>query len=233
MKLGDFKGLFNKSIATIQSVENPHGDYYIVKMKPAQNLKWEAGEHGIFTLPGKDIDGKKWRAFSVASIDNDGYIMIGTRTGKEVSSFKKNLINMKKGEKVAVRGPFGWFKIMDNSTPMVLVAHGVGITPIRALLKRLEKNTAREIHVIYASSDYYLFGDDIDRIAEGNQSVALYKTKDREATQKQLKALADKFSNTAYYYISGSIPATKADQELLKQQAVKGSRIINDPFYGY
>ena len=43
----------------------------------------------------KKIDGKKWRAFSIASTQKEDVILLGTRTGKTPSSFKKALIRLK------------------------------------------------------------------------------------------------------------------------------------------
>lgn len=233
MKLSDFKGLFKKSYMEVISVENPHSDYYLVKLKPSKDLKWEAGEHASFSLPNRKVEDKKWRAFSIASVDSEGYVLLGTRTGKEVSSFKKNLIDMKAGEKVGVRGPFGWFKIADKKSHVVMIASGVGVTPIRALAKQLENDTSRDIHVVFTSSDYYLFGEELEAMATSNPLIKLYKTKGREATQKQIKELAEQYSNDAYYYISGSMPVIKSTKELLKTQGIKANRVLNDPFLGY
>lgn len=116
MKLLDFKGLFKKSVATVVSVENPYGDYCVIKMKPEPTLKWQAGEHGIFKLPNNNVQGKKWRAFSVASIPEEGLFKIATRTGEKISRFKRELIAMKKGDAVKITGLFGWFMIQDETS---------------------------------------------------------------------------------------------------------------------
>ena len=109
--------------------------HYTVKLKNDTGLTWVPGEHGIFTLPSKKIEGRKYRLFSIASIPEEGFILLGTRTGKEISSFKQALLTMKPNEKVALRGPFGWLKIQDETSPIVMFANGVGIALIRALLK--------------------------------------------------------------------------------------------------
>jgi len=233
MKLSDFKGLFNKSYMEVISVENPHSDYYLIKLNPSKDLKWEAGEHASFSLPNRKVEDKKWRAFSIASVDSEGHILLGTRTGKEVSSFKKNLIEMKAGEKVGVRGPFGWFKIADKKSPIVMIASGVGITPIRAFAKELENDSERDVHLVYTSSDYYLFGEELEAIAANNSKINLHKTNGREATQQQIKQLAEQYNSDAYYYISGSMPVIKSTKELLKAQGIKANRVLNDPFLGY
>jgi len=233
MKITDFKGLFKKSIVTIESIENTYGDYYQIKMKAEVGMSWKPGEHGIFKLPNNEVEGKNYRAFSVASVAEEGIMMLGMRTGKEISSFKKNLISMKKGDKVAIRGPFGWFKVQDTSSPIVMVAGGVGITPIRALLKQLEKDTARPVELLYASTDYYLFDDEIQAIVSGNKKITLHKTQSNEETSTTLATLVSKYKGDAYYFVSGSQGFIGAIKKQITETGVKGKRVINDPFLGY
>lgn len=233
MKITDFKGLFKKSVATVESVENPFEDYYVIKLNPALGVTWNPGEHGIFKLSDKSIKGKKWRGFSVASIQEEGFMLLGIRTGKEVSSYKKHLIEYKKGDKVSLTGPFGWFKIQDETSALVLFASGVGVTPIRALIKSLEHNENRPIEVVYASNKFYLFGDEMDQIAEKNPKIILHKTVNTEETQMKLDELSTKYDNNAYYYISGSPSVLKSVKKKLKSKGIKNNRIINDSFIGY
>lgn len=232
MKLSDFKGLFKKSTLTVESIENTYGDYYLIKLKPKPGTVWLPGEHGIFKLPGVRIEGKKWRAFSVASIPEEGVITIATRTGKEISNFKKSLISMKKGDSVAITGPFGWFKVQDSSSPIVMAAGGVGITPMRSLLKQLEKEKTRPIDLVYASSDYYLFEKEIQAIVARNEQITLHKTLSSTETKSALDALITQYKGDAYYYISGSQKFIAGIKKQIKDQGVKGKRIINDPFLG-
>ena len=233
MKLSDFKGLFKKSMLTIESVNNTYGDYYEIRLKPEAGVSWKPGEHGIFKLPNNKVEDKKWRGFSVASILAEGVVILGTRTGKEISSFKKELISMKKGEQVAIIGPFGWFKIQDTITPIVMVAGGVGITPIRALLKQLENDLSRPVDVVYASADYYLFEDEIQAIVNSNEKITLHKTSENKETSTALANLTNKYKNEALYYVSGSRSFIGAMKKQIIDKGVKKNRIINDPFLGY
>ena len=225
--------MFKKASLLVESVENPYGDYYSVKLKIDDNLTWEAGEHGVFKLPGKAVNGKKWRAFSVASVTSEGYMLVGTRTGDQASSFKQELINMKAGERVSVRGPFGWFKEQDKTSSLVMMAAGVGITPIRALLMSLKDEKKRDIHVVYVSSDYHLYGEDLDEIVEKNDSIKLYKLSDRKEASDKLRAIAKENGNNAFYYISGSMKVIKSTKNLLKNENIQSKRVISDFFLGY
>ncbi len=233
MKLSDFKGLFKRSIAYIEDIENPFGNYYIIKLKTDKGLTWRAGEHGIFKLIEQPVTGKKWRPFSVASIPEEGYMLIGIKLRDTISSYKKALINMKTGDKVRITGPFGWFTLQDEISPIVLIAGGIGVTPIRALLKDVEKENKREVEVIYTSSDFHLFENDIKTIQEKDAKINLYMLNNKEETQQEIQKAASKYGNNAYYYISGSQKVIKSVKRLLKSQSIKSKRMINDPFFGY
>lgn len=232
MKLRDFIGLKNKNKLDVMEVKNEYMDYYTVKLKLNGKVHWRPGEHGAFTLPDNKVRGKKWRAFSVASVVEEGYLLIGTRTGKNVSSFKENLINMKRGDKVNVIGPFGWFTLKDDTSPIVLIASGVGITPIRALAKELERDESRLVEIIYAAKDYHLFKDEIKCIAQNNKNITLHLVK-KEDMQEKIRESANKYKNFAYYYISGSFGIIKMIRKQLKKQGIKGTRLVHDPFFGY
>lgn len=233
VRIKHFKGLFKKSVATIDSIENPYEDYYVIKLATAPGFTWNPGEHGMFKLLDKQVEGTDYRLFSVASIPEEGYMLLGIRTGKEPSSYKRELISMKKGDKVSVSGPFGWFKLIDKTSPIVLFASGVGITPIRALLKELENDTNRPIEVVYASYKFYLFEDEIERIANKNPKIALHKTVTPEETQNKLAELASQYDNKAYYYSSGAPAVLESVKTLLNSKGIKDKRIIDDTLKGY
>ncbi len=233
MKLKDFKGIFNHSIVTVENISNPYGDYYIVTLKPDKELVWTPGEHGAFLLPDRKVRGKMFRGFSIASIYEEGVIILGTRTGESVSSFKSELIAMKKGERVKIIGPFGWFTLQDEFSPLVMIAGGVGITPIRALLKQLDGKTDRQVDVIYASNQFFLFDEEIGGVINRNASFHLHKTKSKEETESILHEMAMQNENKAYYYISGARLFIKSIKRRLSKQSIKRRRMINDPFFGY
>ncbi len=233
MKLVDFKGLFKKSTATVLSVENPFGDYYTVKLKAESGMTWRPGEHGIFTLPDSEVKGKKWRVFSVASIPQEGHLLIGTRTGAQVSSFKEHLLHMEAGGRVNLVGPFGWFTLQDDTSPLVMIATGVGITPARALLKALEKVETRPVELIYASNDYHLFGPELVEMADVNSLMTLHLCEHREDAIHLVEAAAARYGNQAYYYVSGKPDVVSSFRKVLQAKSIKGRRIIRDWFLGY
>lgn len=232
MKIRDYFGIVRSSTATIESIENPYADHYTVKMKPAEGLSWIPGEHAVYTLPGKKIEGKRWRPFSVASAPEEGYLMIGTRTGKETSGFKQVLLSMKPGEKVRVRGPFGWFKLQDASSPLIFVAGGVGITPIRAILKHLEPDENRTRILIYTAREYHLFGEEFKALARNNPSFDLYMLTSSKEAKAKVEELAGMYGKTAHYFVSGAPKFITSVREQIMGHGVPGKQVVYDPLIG-
>ena len=174
-----------------------------------------------------------YRIFSIASIQEEGILLFGTRTGKETSLFKKSLLALKAGAPVSIQGAFGWFRIRDEHSPIVLFAGGVGITPVRALVKELANSKTRPIHIVYSSSDYYLFNDELQAISDNNPTIVLHKVSSREETQQQLSTLAGQYGNQAYYYMSASTAVIDSVAKLLRSKGISGSRLIDDTMKGY
>ena len=116
------KGMTRKTVAAVVSAENPHGDYHTIALKPADGFTWNAGEHVMLRLPDHEEVKKEYRIFSIASIQEEGVLLFGTRTGKETSAFKKALLSLKPGAPVSVQGSFGWFRVRDEHSPIVLFA---------------------------------------------------------------------------------------------------------------
>lgn len=227
------KGMARKTVATVVSVENPHGDYHVIALKPAEGFLWNAGEHVMLRLPSHETVKKEYRIFSIASIQEEGVLLFGTRTGKEASAFKKALLSLKPGDPVSVQGAFGWFRIRDEDSPIVLFAGGVGVTPVRAFVKELASSQARPVHIVYSSSDFYLFGDELQNIADNNPSMSLYKVSARGETQERLAELVSRYGDKAYYYMSASPGVIDSVAKLLRQKGISGSRLIDDTMRGY
>lgn len=233
MRLSDLKGVFKTSKVKFISAHNLYDDYYEIKLERPQDLFWESGEHAIFSIPGKKVKGKKWRGFSIASTSDENIILLGTRTGKNISSYKDVLLNMSPGELIKVRGPFGWFKVRDDKSPVVFIALGIGVTPIRSLLVDLEGNYEIDLNLIYSSKDFYMFKDRIDQIIDEHPNFKIDYTKSIDKTQSSIESQAKKYGNRAQYFISGSSQAIKSVKKQLKSLGIKSKNIVNDPFFGY
>lgn len=233
MKYTDFNGLFNRVSLTVSSIDNPHDDYYVVKFDYPQDLTWDSGEHGLFTLPGKKVKGRPFRIFSVASSPSEKKLLIATHANEPISSFKRTLFNLSEGDKVDMLGPFGWYKVKDTTSPIVMIAAGIGITPNRALIKQLEHDTQREVFLIYSSRDTHLFKDELESVSTTNPKFHPFYTQNREQTRRTYLKLASTLGNDAIYYIAGTPKTVNDISKRLRKNGISFKRIVFDPYIGY
>lgn len=233
MKISDVTGIIKKNTLTVNSIENPFDDYHVISLTIPKELTWEAGEHGLFTLPGRKVSGKPFRPFSVSSIPEEGKMLIAVRANEPVSDFKKQLFSMNKGDQVNVRGPFGWFKIQDNHSPVVMITTGVGITPMRAITKSLEHEETRPIHLVHSSPSKHLYRNTFEEISKKNRDFHPVFTSSKEQTIETYTALAKIHGNDAHYYLSGKPKIIQSTKKELNKLGIKDNQIFNDPYRGY
>ncbi len=88
-----------------------------------------AGQHAVLRLQ-TDL-GPDLRPFSIASPPDADQLEFATRIG--TSTYKRTFATLHSGERVKVSRPMGSFRF-DPSRPAVMVAGGIGITPLRSML---------------------------------------------------------------------------------------------------
>ena len=115
-------------------------------LKKEKDLTWKAGQHGLFTITHKKIK-NPIRPFTIASAPTENMVRLTMRISDQPSDFKKAMLELKQGMRVKMSGPVGGFNLNDNS-PSLLIAGGIGITPFRSIVKQLEAegNTDDKIH---------------------------------------------------------------------------------------
>lgn len=233
MKLSDFKGVFKTRRLRFKRSYLGNGDQYVFEFY-SDSLQWRPGEHGIFSMPDKSFGGKKWRAFSIASIPNEGIVRIATRIGDQPSEFKQALKSLSPGEKIKMRGPFGWFYRMDNTSPVVMVAGGVGITPIMSMIRQYQQDpTESEVNLIYVSSHEWLFKEELDAAMKENSKIKVTYLKGSDEVDLKLKSLVSRYGKSAYYFLSGAPRTTKALSDTIISSGISKKKIIIDSYLGY
>jgi len=85
-------------------------------------------------------------------------------TVKALGDHSARLASIRPGTRVLVEGPFGRFTSdVGRRTKKLLIAGGIGITPIRALLEEIEGDTIVLYRVV--DEDEVVFRDELERIA--------------------------------------------------------------------
>lgn len=90
---------------------------------------FKPGQFIMFWIPGKDE-----KPFTISYIDQEMFGITIEKRGK----FTEIAADLKEGELVGIRGPYGTsFTPLDNS---IIVAGGLGIMPLRPLIYQLKRN---------------------------------------------------------------------------------------------
>ena len=228
----DYSGALTKrKIIFKEKVQESPGIYSFI-FDLEKPCTWQAGQHAIFTLPGKQVQGKTWRPFSVASSPCEGVIRIGTNVPAEPSDFKKKLMELRPGEEAAMYGPFGEFHRGSGLSQIVGIAGGIGITPFRSLIADIVANQDEHTNLtlIYSAKDSYTYQAELDKWAEDPRINIIY-THTPDEVNAALTEQINTYRNRAHYFIAGPPGMIEALRKTLQQKGIK--KIVNDPFKGY
>lgn len=199
-----------------------------------KDVDWKAGQHGLFSITHKKIN-KPLRPFTVSSAPSENVIRITMNIGDNPSEFKQAIQELKPGMKVSMSGPIGGFFLQDNS-PSLLIAGGIGITPFRAFLKQLAEEGNRggqPIQLLYMDSKKtYAFKDELDRLA-AEASAKISYLDSREELHKEIDQFAAAHKNNGKYYISGAKSMVDSLAKHLQSSGIAKGNIKKDSFFGY
>lgn len=130
--------------------------------RPSRRQRFEAGQYAELHLPhtGTDTRGTR-RMFSVSSPPDAGDTMtFALRVPEPASSFKRALLDLPVGSAVQSTGVIGDFLLPRRlSTPVALVAGGIGVTPF---LSQLRAAVGRDAVLVYGVPS----GDDVPFVDE-------------------------------------------------------------------
>lgn len=167
--------LFIKHGFFISRIERETGETTSVYIagKQMEDFKVEAGQFLILRFLTKDF---WWQAhpFSLSQTPNNQGLRF---TIKSAGDFTAKILDLKTGAKVIIDGPFGTFTERANKK-VLLIAGGIGITPIYSLLGQMVRH--RKNVILFYSN----------------------QTKDDIVFQKEIEQLKRKYKFTAHYFLS-------------------------------
>lgn len=212
-------------------------DLYSFIFEKPEGFKWEAGEHAIFRNSEFNAEGEKnFRIFSFASIVEEDFLMFSTRISENSSEYKKKLLELKAGDKITVENPSGNFKIENFEKPILIMAGGIGITPVRSLLKQMDLNgiNPKKLKVLYSDDrGEFAFEDTLKEINGKYDGLEFVFISDRDKFMEEIEIFSKQMMNDADYFISGTPGMNRVITEKLLSFGVEKTSIKTDNFVGY
>lgn len=218
------------------NVKDEIADAKTFVFRPEEAVSWQPGQylHYFLQHPAADDRGiERW--FTISSAPYEKNITITTRLASEHgSTFKKALMQLKKGDEIEAEGPGGKFILREGDYKHVLIAGGIGITPYRSMLAQLAhegKNINADL--LYANRDENLIFE--DELAAIEKKLTDFKIKrfigGKLIEESDLKEYAGSSRNI--FYLSGPYPMVESYKVLLPNMGVPEENIMTDFFPGY
>jgi predicted ferric reductase len=198
------------------------------------HLDWLNARAGQFFL-WRFLDRERWQEahpFSLSAAPDGRSLRI---TVKDLGDFSRHIGEIKVGTPVIAEGPFGSFTEEARSGKrVVLIAGGVGITPIRALLEEMSGDAT----LIYRATreDDLLFRRELDELARERGITIHYVTGDRRSpdsrsllSAQHLRALVPDIAQRAIY-LCGPPALMRAVRTAVQRAGVPPQHIHCDAF---
>jgi predicted ferric reductase len=233
--LQDTLSIFKKRELSFLESYKESDDVYTFLFEKESNLTWKAGQHGLFTITHKKIKNPT-KPFSVASAPTENVLKLTMKIDDHPSDFKKAMLELKQGMKVSMSGPVGSFYLKEDTTPTILIAGGIGITPFRSIVKQIEgerKSIEKPIHLLYMDSKKsYLYKKELDSIAN-NTPISITYLDSRDDLHQEVDKFATLYNNNAKYFIAGPKSMVNSIFTYLQNKEIQKRNIKKDAFFGY
>ncbi|WP_028610861.1 FAD-dependent oxidoreductase [Paenibacillus harenae] len=232
--LKDLFSIFKKRELLFLESYKESDDVYTFLFEKEKDLTWNAGQYGLFSITHKSIKNAT-KPFSLASASTENVVKITTRISDDPSDFKKAMLELKQGMKIKMSGPVGAFYLQENS-PSLLIAGGIGITPFRSIVKQIEaeKNgDEKQIHLLYMDTrKSYLYKDELDGIAN-HTSISVTYLDSRNDLEQKIDKFTALYKDNGKYFIAGPKSMVESVSTYLQSNHISKRNIKKDAFFGY
>jgi ferredoxin-NADP reductase len=211
--------------------------------RPERLPRYTAGQFIELRLPHDQPDkrgDKRW--FTLSSSPTEELLAITTKFAPEAgSTFKQTLASLTPGNVVTMSEPMGDFVLPKNrSIPLVFVAGGIGVTPMRSMVKWLvDTDEQRTITLLYAARNQEelafleLFRPSgIEFVPVVSQADASWQGATGTLDGSRIVELTNP-ANDTLFFLSGPEPMVEALGKSLKAEGINKRHIVTDYFPGY
>jgi predicted ferric reductase len=197
-------------------------------------LRTEAGQFMLWRFLDRE---RWWQAHPFSLSLPSGYQHLRL-TVKRIGDFSGAIAAVRPGTPVLVEGPFGSFTERACARPKaLLIAGGVGITPIRSLAERLAAQ-GKDVCVVYRCSreQEVVFRDELERLATAPNVRVLYMVGERREGRRgdplrrsELRQLVPDVA-TRDVFVCGPPGMTSAVVESLARLGVSDDQLHTEAF---
>ncbi|HHH12322.1 MAG TPA: FAD-dependent oxidoreductase [Candidatus Moranbacteria bacterium] len=206
--------------------------------KPA-GFDFQAGQFVILQIPSPaftDERGDK-RPLSIASAPSDDFLEFSWR--KSPSAFKRSAECLAVGDPVLLTGPCGPMHLPPEETPAVFFAGGIGITPVRSMLREeAARGSRRPVSLFYSNRDRQSapFLSEMEELCAKLKGELISVFTDDGTDPRLIDAefiarnLSSQNRKNAWFFLSGTAGFVEAMRRALLSLSIEEKRIFSDSF---
>lgn len=202
------------------------------------------GQFFYLTIKVKGEDAEHHFSFSSSPTDED-YIEFTKRI--TASDYSQTLNVTKPGDWAYLSGPDGDFILPDKTQTLCFLSGGIGITPLRSMLRHIVANKLHyDVVLLYGNNSYedipfreelmelitIQSGIRVEHVLSGSNVPPDWKGKRGLINQALIRELVPDFMQRLFY-ISGPPKMVKALSEQVIALGVSEDNVKNDSFLGY
>ncbi len=206
--------------------------------KPA-DLQYKAGQHILLKLPFLKYEDKRgpMRPFTLSSSPDQDSLVITTRMSE--SGYKKTLYELDSQAELHMLGPRGEFIFHESSSPRILIAGGIGITPFLSMLKSTNWDQSGSIDLYYSNKSktqavYHTFLSSLQQTQPKFNYVPIYTQQEGEQNTRIDESFLQGLlhSHTLSFYICGP-PRMVVDVTSTLKKLDSELTVYSESFFGY
>lgn len=225
--------------AILNHVDHLTDDIYMFWFELEKPLDYIAGQFVQITLEHEEQDGRGSRRwFTISSSPTEELLAVTVRLqNNRQSSFKQALKNLQPGDALDISDPMGDFVLpIDKDIPLTFIAGGIGITPMRSMVKYLlDKNESRDItiHYLVPTTENAVFSEIFKKYhAELHISTTEYAESKNALNYSEITSTAASEQNRLFY-VSGPEKMVEVIVAQLGKHGIASHQIVTDYFHGY
>lgn len=129
--------------------ENDSMTTLVLSPESGKSMNWKAGQFAYIRLKDPAVS-TEWHPFSISSAPEDDLSFTIRNLGDWTGKVKEVSV----GSQVRIDGPYGTFTPDQGNTPLILIAGGVGITPMIGIVgEALHRKEDRRILLFWCAKD--------------------------------------------------------------------------------
>ncbi|SDX24433.1 nitric oxide dioxygenase [Marininema mesophilum] len=223
-------------------------------LKPKDEKVIAAHKPGQYLTIKAEIPGEKYthiRHYSLSESPGKDYYRISVKREEHQNTPEGMISNylhiqIQNGDTLPFSAPAGDFVLDNNSTPVILISGGIGITPVISMLNAVvSEQPNRQVTFIHAArnSQYHPFKDDVKKLENNHKNLKSFVCYDSPTTEDKQEGNFDKegyidldflkssvSTRDADFYLCGSVPFMEAIIKSLKEWGIPTEHIHYESF---